>query len=438
MVKGEYGGQSDIEMEKFVLSALMLKGGEAVPVAAGILKAEDFYRPEHRKLYRAMLRIYDGGTAPNLLTLIAELQKTGELGAVGLELVYSLAEYANTTAYVESYARELKEKSILRALTRVGEEIAQAAYEGQTASAEILGEAERKICGLYMDGRRTDFEHVEPILMRALTEIGTRLEGAAKYSGVPSGFVDLDELTNGFQRADLILLAARPSMGKTALALNMAANAALSGKTVAVFSFEMSKAALAKRLLVSQARVDSAKVQNGTLTAEEYSELLNAADVLSRLKLYISDTAETTIAELRSKARRQKMENDVELIIIDYLQLMTGEGENRQQEISAISRSLKGLARELAIPIIALSQLSRQAELRADKRPLLSDLRESGALEQDADMVMFLYREDYYDHESEKANVAELIIAKNRNGATRTLNLYFDRACMRFEALAEG
>lgn len=436
MVTDKYAGQYDAEMEKFVLSALLLREGEAVPVAATILTAEDFYRPAHRALYRMILRLYDAGTAPNVLTLISELQRSGELEAVGIELVYTLAEYAHTTAYVESYARTLKEKSTLRALTRIGEEITRAAYEGKASAADILNEAEKKICGLYVE-RGSEFEHVAAIVTRAVKEIGERLEGQARFSGVPSGFADLDDTTNGFQRADLILLAARPSMGKTALALNMAANAALTGKSVAVFSFEMSKSALAKRLLVTAARIDSAKVQKGALTAEEFGELLSAADELSRLKIYISDTAETTIAELRSKARRQKLEHDIDLIIIDYLQLMTGEGENRQQEISAISRSLKGLARELDIPIIALSQLSRQAELRADKRPLLSDLRESGALEQDADMVMFLYREGYYDHEAENANVAELIIAKNRNGATRTLKLYFDKASMRFETLAE-
>lgn len=426
-------GLYDVEMEKFVLSALLMRNGEAVPVATAVLKAEDFYRPAHRKLYRAIVRLYDAGEPPNVLTLVTELQKAGELSDVGIELVYSLAEYANTTAYVESYARTIKEKSQLRALMRIGEEIAQAAYEAKSTAAEILSEAEQKLCGLYVE-RRGEFEALSTIVTRTVKEIGEQVDGA-KFTGVPSGFTDLDELTNGFQRADLILLAARPSMGKTALALNVAVNAALSGKSVAVFSFEMSKGALARRLLVMQARVDSAKVQNGTLTAAEFSDLIEAADELSRLKVYISDAAETSAAGLRSAARRQKLENDVELIIVDYLQLMTGgKAENRQQEISAISRSLKALARELDVPIIALSQLSRNAELRADKRPLLSDLRESGALEQDADIVMFLYREDYYDAEA-APNVAELIIAKNRNGATRRLKLYFDRSTQRFEAL---
>lgn len=429
-------GLFDLEMEKFVLSALLLKGGEAVPTATALLTADDFFRPAHRILFRTIARIYDAGTPPNVLSLLEELRKTGELAAVGMELLYSLSEYANTTAYVDSYAKSIKEKATLRALTRIGEEIAQSAFEAK-AAADILNEAEQKLCALFVE-RRANFEHVAPILSRTISDITARLDGKAKFSGIPSGFTDLDELTNGFQPADLILLAARPSMGKTAFALNIAANAALTGISVALFSFEMSKAALARRLLVSQARLDSAKLQNGTLTADEFGELIAVADELSRLKIYIGDLADTSIAQLRSNARRLKLEHDVDLIIIDYLQLMTGDGENRQQEISAISRSLKGLAQELDIPIIALSQLSRQAELRADKRPLLSDLRESGALEQDADMVMFLYREDYYDHESEKANVAELIIAKNRNGATRTLNLYFDRACMRFEALAEG
>ena len=425
----------DVEMEKFVLSACLLKGGEAVPVMTSVLKVEDFYRPAHRILFRAIVRIFDAGGQPNVLTLFDELRRTGELKEVGAESVYQLAEYANTTSYVESYAKTLKEKSQMRRLARIGEEITQAAYEGKLEIAEQLSEAERKICGVYAGGQLTGFEALKPVLTRELAEIGKIADGAVRLSGVPSGFTDLDELTNGFQGADLILLAARPSMGKTALALNMAVNAAFSGRAVALFSFEMSREALARRVLVSQARVNSAKVQNGTLSAEEFSELTAAAEELGELKVFISDAAETSVTNLRSAARRQKLENDVGLIIVDYLQLMTGKAENRQQEISTISRSLKGLARELNIPIIALSQLSRNVELRADKRPLLSDLRESGALEQDADLVMFLYREDYYDRETAAPNVAELIIAKNRNGATRTLNLYFDRAIQRFENL---
>lgn len=425
----------DVEMEKFVLSACLLKGGEAVPVMTSVLKVEDFYRPAHRILFRAIVRIFDAGGQPNVLTLFDELRRTGELKEVGAESVYQLAEYANTTSYVESYAKTLKEKSQLRRLARIGEEITQAAYEGKLEIAEQLSEAERKICGVYAGGQLTGFEALKPVLTRELAAIGKIADGAVRLSGVPSGFTDLDELTNGFQCADLILLAARPSMGKTALALNMAVNAAFSGRAVALFSFEMSREALARRVLVSQARVNSAKVQNGTLSAEEFSELIAAAEELGELKVFISDAAETSVTNLRSAARRQKLENDVGLIIVDYLQLMTGKAENRQQEISTISRSLKGLARELNIPIIALSQLSRNVELRADKRPLLSDLRESGALEQDADLVMFLYREDYYDRETAVPNVAELIIAKNRNGATRTLNLYFDRAIQRFENL---
>ena len=426
-------GLFDLEMEKFVLSAMLLKGGEAVPTATALLTADDFFRPAHRILFRTIARIFDAGTPPNVLSLLEELRKTGELPAVGMELLYSLSEFANTTAYVDSYANAIKEKATLRALTRIGEEIAKSAFEAKAAT-DILNEAEQKLCALFVE-RRANFEHVAPILSRTISDISARLDGKANFSGIPSGFSDLDELTDGFQPADLILLAARPSMGKTAFALNIAANAALTGISVALFSFEMSKAALARRLLVSQARLDSAKLQNGSLTADEFTELLAAADELSKLKIYIGDSADTSIAQLRSNARRLKLEHDVDLIIIDYLQLMTGNGENRQQEISAISRSLKALARELDVPIIALSQLSRNAELRADKRPLLSDLRESGALEQDADLVLFLYREDYYDHDTAAPNVAELIIAKNRNGATRSLNLYFDRSTQRFESL---
>ena len=425
----------DLEMEKFVLSALLMKNGEAVPVAAAILTEGDFYRPEHRILYRAILEIYDSGEIPNVLTLIEALKRTGELEKIGHTLIYSLTEYAHTTAYVEGYAKAIKEKATLRQLIETSEVLQQEAYKAAKPASEIIADAEEKLFSLYRNEHRAEFEPLKPILMRTFDEIRKLMDNRTRISGVGSGFRDLDDVTNGFQKSDLILIAARPSMGKTAFALNIAANAAINGSKVAIFSLEMSKRQLGRRLLAAQSRIDSSKVQTGNITATEFGDLMDALEILHDKEIYIDDSAGLRVSELRQKARRLKLEKDIDAIIIDYLQLMQAKskGENRQQEISEISRSLKALARELDVPIIALSQLSRSPELRADKRPLLSDLRESGALEQDADIVMFLYREEYYDPQPDNENLAELIIAKNRNGATKTINLYFYREIMKFE-----
>ena len=429
---------SNIEIEKFILSALMMKNGVAVPTAAAILTADDFYRPEHRILYRAILDIYDAGDPPNILTLIEYLRRSGELDKFELTSIYSLAEYANTTAYVETYAREVKEKSLLRHVITTGEKLQQEAYKAAKPADEIIADAEENLFALYKDGSQSDFEVLKPILTRSIDEINRLCDNHTRISGVASGFDDLDDVTSGFQKSDLILIAARPSMGKTAFALNVATNAAINGARVAIFSMEMNKRQLGRRLLVSQSRISSSKVQTGRLERSDFAEIVEALEELSGLEVYIDDSAGLKVSTLRQKARRLKIEHGVDLIIIDYLQLMQGtsRAENRQQEISEISRSLKALARELDVPVIALSQLSRAAELRADKRPLLSDLRESGALEQDADIVMFLYRESYYDSETENPNIAELIVAKNRNGATRTIELIFNREIMKFESLA--
>ena len=430
-----------VEMEKFVLSAMLLKDGEIIPTITTILTAEDFYRPEHRIIFSAILKLYSKKIIPNILSLNEELRQSGELEKIGgVTMVFSLSEVANTTAYAETYAKTIKEKSILRNLIKASEEIIQMSIEEKKPLNDILDDAEKKIFGVTSKGETSEFEHITPILQRSFDRIRRALDNPEGITGVPTKFVDFDRVTSGLQKSDLILLAARPSMGKTALALNMSMNAALQNNVVAIFSLEMSKEQLGHRLLSSYSGINSQKLSTGNFDSEDLNSLIDTLEYLTDSKLFIDDTAGITILELRSKARKIKNEHGLNLIVIDYLQLMQGTARkgadfNRQQEISEISRNLKGLARELKVPILALSQLSRSVELRADKRPLLSDLRESGSLEQDADIVMFLYREEYYDKETENTNTAELVIAKNRNGPTTTINLQFDKECMRFGSL---
>lgn len=432
-----------IEMEKFVLGAMLLKEGAVIPTVASILKAEDFYRPEHRVIFSAILRLYAKKIIPNLLSLMEELRMSKDLEKMGensIEYVLTITEIAHTTAFAEHYANIIKEKSILRNLIRAGEEIIQEATEAQSPLNDILDSAERKIFTITSKHETSEFEAITPILQRSFDKIRRALDDPQGITGVSTKFQDFDKLTSGLQKSDLILLAARPSMGKTALALNIAMNAALENNIVAIFSLEMSKEQLGHRLLSSYSGINSQKLSTGSFDTNEFSELVDTLNYLTNAKLFIDDTAGISILELRSKARKIKTEHGLDFIVIDYLQLMQGTPRkgadfNRQQEISEISRNLKALARELKVPILALSQLSRSVELRADKRPLLSDLRESGSLEQDADIVMFLYREEYYDKESENSNMAELVIAKNRNGPTSTVNLQFNKECMRFGSL---
>ena len=425
------------EMELELLGMMLLKDGLAIPTVSAILKAEDFFRDEHKILYDTILSLYVRKIPPSILNIVEELRRTNELDKVGLSLVLSLGEVAFTTAYAEDYALTIKEKSALRQLIKAGEEIVREAYGDKKNVDEILDNAERKIFNVTAKSGGAEMEAVQPILKRAFEKIQLAVENKGKPTGVSSGFLDFDKVTSGLQKSDLILIAARPSMGKTAFALNIGLNAALRGNVVAIFSLEMSKEQLGQRLLSSHSGIDSHKLSTGQLTEDEIIEIAGTVDTLSNIKLFIDDTAAISALELRSKARRLKNERGLNLIIIDYLQLMQGKSSritevNRQQEISEISRSLKALARELNIPVVALSQLSRNVELRADKRPLLSDLRESGSLEQDADIVMFLYREEYYNHETENVNLAELIVAKNRNGPTASIKLHFAREYMRF------
>ena len=436
---------ADMELE--LLGMMLLKNGEAIPTIAAIIRAEDFFLGEHKIIFDTIMNLYIRKVTPNILSLYEELRRKNDLDKVGETLVLSLGEVAYTTAFAESYATKIKEKSLLRQLIKAGEEIVTDSYADEKPVEEILDDAERKIFHVTAKSSGAEVEAIHPILQRAFEKIQLAVDNKGQPTGVSSGYVDFDRATSGLQKSDLILIAARPSMGKTAFALNIAMNAAdltMGKKTVAVFSLEMSKEQLGQRLLSSQSGINSMKLSTGNLEPNEITEIGQTIDRMADWKLFIDDTAGISVLELRSKARRLMNEYGLDLIIIDYLQLMQGRVSrnsdgNRQQEISEISRSLKALARELQVPIVALSQLSRGVELRADKRPLLSDLRESGSLEQDADIVMFIYREEYYNQETDNANIAEIIIAKNRNGPTSSIKLYFDKACMKFQSLtSEG
>lgn len=422
-----------IEMEKAVLGAMILKDGLVIPAVSAILSEEDFFRPEHQLLYRRITELYNKGVVPNILSLVEILRQNDELKKVGEELVGSLSNAMYTTAFAELHSRKIKEKSTLRKLIRASDSISYEASQDLQPLPEILDSAEKKIFAITSLNEKSEFEELPPILERVLAKIK-----AGTVSGVKCGMPSLDNITNGFQNSDLILLAARPSMGKTAFALNIALNAAKIEKVIAIFSLEMSKEQIAKRFFSIDSQLDALKITKGKLEDGDDKILDESYNRLSDYKIFIDDTAGISVMELRSKARRLKASKNIEMIIIDYLQLMQGSvgkksaDTNRQQEISEISRSLKELARELNIPVIALSQLSRNVELRAEKKPQLSDLRESGSLEQDADIVMFLYRPEYYNHTDENATQAELIIAKNRNGPTTALQMYFKKECMLF------
>ena len=427
------------ELEKKLLSSLMLEEGLAIPAVSTILNEDDFYRPEHRLIYQALQSLYAKGTPLDVLLVENELRRTDDLTRVSRKYLFSLVELEYTTARAEFYAKALKEKSILRKLIEAGRQIADEADSERESVEKILEMAERKILSVSASQNRTGFEGLREIMLKTFEKINQKVNHPNEIAGVASGLMDLDRVLNGFQKSDLILLAARPSMGKTALALNIAANAAQKEYSVGIFSLEMSKTQLGSRLLSTRSSVNSQYLNTGNVGDEDMTALINALNDLSNLKMYIDDTAGLGLLELRSKARRLKHERGLDLMIIDYLQLMQGSGaENRQQEISEISRGLKALARELDIPIIALSQLSRSVELRAEKKPQLSDLRESGSLEQDADIVMFLYREEYYNREVDNENIAELIVAKNRNGPTTSIRLQFQKEIMRFGDLTRA
>lgn len=419
---------NNVEAEQSVIGA-MLMDRDAITIASEILTVDDFYQKQYGILFEAMVELYTENVPVDLITLQNRLKEKDVPPEISsLEFVRDLLDAVPTSANVRHYATIVQEKSMLRKLIKVNEDIANTCYLAREKTEDILEETEKKIFDLLQYRSTGDFVPIKQVVLNALDKIEKASKNKGTVTGIPTGFIDLDYKTSGFQPSDLILIAARPSMGKTAFVLNVAQHMAFKeGKTVAIFSLEMSKEQLVNRLFSLESKVDSQALRTGNLTDEDWAKLIEGAAVVGKSNLIIDDTPGISIAELRSKCRKFKLEHDLGIIIIDYLQLMSGSvggrNESRQQEISDISRSLKALARELSVPVIALSQLSRAVEQRPDHRPMLSDLRESGAIEQDADVVMFIYRDDYYNKDTEHVNEAEIIIAKQRNGPIGTVTL---------------
>lgn len=415
-----------IEAEQSVIGS-MLMDREAIVVASELISGEDFYNKQYGVLYETMIELNDAGSPVDLVTLQNKLKEKDVPPEVSsLEFVRDLITAVPTSANIKYYANIVAEKATLRRLIRLNEEIANNCYAGKESLEYILDDTEKRVFQLVQKRSTEDFVPIRQIVMNAIDKIETAARNKGSVTGIPTGFTDLDYRTAGMQPSDLILVAARPSMGKTAFELNLAQYMAFKKNlTVALFSLEMSKEQLVNRMFSLESNVDAQKLRTGQLNDQEWERLIESAGTIGKSKLIIDDTPGISIAELRSKCRKYKLEHDLSIIMIDYLQLMTGSGrsESRQQEISDISRSLKALARELNVPVVALSQLSRAVEQRPDHRPMLSDLRESGAIEQDADVVMFLYRDDYYNHDSDKKGISEVIIAKQRNGPIGTVEL---------------
>ena len=417
-----------IEAEQAVVGA-MLMDREAILVSSEIVSGEDFYQSAYGVIFDSIVEIYNEGKPVDLITLQERLKEKDVPPEISsLEFARDLVTAVPTSANVKYYAEIVAEKAMLRRLIKLNEEISNMCYLGKEPMEAVLEITEKKVFELVQKRNTGDFVPIKDVVLNALEKIEIASKTSGNVTGIPTGFLDLDYKMAGLQPSDLILVAARPSMGKTAVVLNIAQHVAFKvNKAVAIFSLEMSKEQLVNRLFSLEAQVDSQSLRTGNLKDEDWEKLIEGAGIIGKSKLIIDDTPGISISELRSKCRKYKLEHGLDLIIIDYLQLMTGRvgsrSESRQQEISEISRSLKGLARELNVPVIALSQLSRAVEQRPDHRPMLSDLRESGAIEQDADVVMFIYRDDYYNKDTEMKNVAEIIIAKQRNGSIGTVNL---------------
>ena len=417
---------NNLEAEQSVIGS-MIMDREAIIVASETLIREDFYHQQYGVLFEAMVELFNEEQPVDVVTLqnrLREKDVPAELSS--MEFVGELVTSVPTSANIKYYANIVKEKAMLRRLIKVNEEIASQCYLDKDSVEDIMAETEKKIFNLLQNRGAEDFVPIKQIVINALEKIELASKKKGNVTGISTGFIDLDHRTSGLQPSDLVLVAARPSMGKTAFVLNIAQYVAFHNNlATAIFSLEMSKEQLVNRLFSLESRVDAQLLRSGNLADSDWEKLIEGAGIIGKSKLIIDDTPGISISELRSKCRKYKLEQDLKLIIIDYLQLMSGSGrsDSRQQEISDISRSLKGLARELNVPVIALSQLSRQVEQRPDHRPMLSDLRESGAIEQDADVVMFLYRDDYYNKDTPDKNIAEIIIAKQRNGPIGTVNL---------------
>ncbi|SMC26701.1 replicative DNA helicase [Clostridium acidisoli DSM 12555] len=414
----------NIEAEQSVIGSMILDKN-SIAAATEVLRSDDFYRENHKIIYSAIMQLFQKDIPVDMITLIEHLRSTEKLeGSGGITYISELCNSVPSTANLHSYIEIVKNKAVLRRLIKSSNEIIDESYNQQDNVPKVLDSAEKKIFNIAQNKSTSDFEALSTVLERGFSEIERLYNNKGEVTGVPSGFPELDAKTSGFQKGDMVLIAARPSMGKTTFALNLAEYAALrAAKSIVVFSLEMSKEQLAYKLLCSEANVDMLKLRTGNLEDSDWDNIAKASGPLAEAKIYIDDTAGISVMEMRSKCRRIKIEHGIDMIVIDYLQLMSGSGESRQQEVSEISRSIKALAKEMQCPVIALSQLSRAPEQRTDHRPMLSDLRESGSIEQDADIVMFLYRDEYYDKETEDKNVAECIIAKQRNGPTGTVKL---------------
>lgn len=425
----------NLQAEQSVLGSMLIDKS-AIVKAVEILHPDSFYRDAHSNIYRSILELFDRGEPIDLVTVTETLRKNNRLEAVGGSVyVADLINSVPTAANVEYYARIVEEKATLRRLIDAGTQMVSEAFSEPENVDQILDRAEKTIFDIALKRVREGFHKIDEVLKRVLDRIDRLYGKKENITGIPTGYADLDNLTAGFQNADLIIIAARPSVGKTALALNMAMNMAIKFKLpIALFSLEMSKDQLAQRMLCSEAEIDAMRLKTASLPDTGWKKLTRALSKLSEAPIYIDDSASITAIEIRAKCRRLKIEKGLACVIIDYLQLMSGRSriENRVQEISEIARSLKTLARELEIPVIALSQLSRAVEQRTDRIPRLSDLRESGEIEQTADLVMFIHREDYYNPQSERGNIAEIIIAKQRNGPIGTIELVFRKDFAKF------
>jgi len=415
----------NIDAEQNVIGSMLLNK-TSIAQAVEVLKAEDFYRDSHKILFNIVLELYKKDTPVDMVTITEALSSTQKLeSAGGITYISEICDSVVSTVNFSSYIKIVAEKSMLRKLIKASSEIIEDSYSKQDNVLSVLDAAEQRVFNIAEKRGNADFEPMSTVLEKGFMEIERLFSNKGEITGISSGFPDLDGKTSGFQKGDMVLVAARPSMGKTTFALNLAQNAALrGGKSIAIFSLEMSKEQLAYKLLCAEANVDMLKLRTGDLDDRDWENIARASGPLAAAKIYIDDSAGVSIMEMRSKCRRLKIEHGIDMILIDYLQLMSGSNsESRQQEVSEISRSIKALAKEMQCPVIALSQLSRAPEQRADHRPMLSDLRESGSIEQDADVVMFLYRDEYYNKETEDKNVAECIISKQRNGPTGTVKL---------------
>lgn len=426
------------EAEQSVLGAVFLSK-EALITAIEILRPEDFYKTAHQRIFQTMVDLYEKGEPVDLVTVTAELQDHKLLDEVGgVTYITEIASSVPTAANIEYYAKIVEEKSLLRRLIHTATKIANDGYSREDDVTEIIADAEKYIMEIGQNRNSGGFQPIRDVLLETYERIEILSQRRGDITGIPSGYTDLDKMTAGFQRSDLIILAARPSVGKTAFALNVAQNvAARANETVAIFSLEMGASQLVQRMICAEGNLDASRMRSGALEEDDWQKLTMAIGTLAKAPIYIDDTPGVTVQDIRAKCRRLQAERGLGMILIDYLQLIhgRGKGDNRQQEVSEISRTLKGIARELNVPVIALSQLSRGVEQRQDKRPMMSDIRESGSIEQDADIVAFLYRDDYYDKESENKNVIEVIIAKQRNGPTGTVELAFLKEFNKFVSL---